>query len=365
MRIAPFQFLALMAVTATLGACTGTESELGSRTSTTDDGAQVTATSAPSSTSTTAPAAATTADGGCGALEAKTVATVDEPELTELSGLVASRRHPGTVWATNDSGDRARLFALDLRPATSGATSGSVGVGAVDIDLDGIDPVDVEDLASDGDRLYVADIGDNDAVRSEIRVYRLAEPDPEGAGTAGGVETFRFRYPDGPRDAEALFVDPVSGDLIIIDKRLTDEEGRLRIGAPAPATVFAASPPFDPDAVTDLEAVGTIDLAALAARSTAAPPPGVTGVPGLSGVVTGADIRSDGALVALRTYRTVWLFPRAQGQTVAEALAGPGCEAATVVEAQGEAVALLDPDTSRFVTIGEGTAPAVNVSADG
>ena len=34
-------------------------------------------------------------------------------ELHELSGIVASRKHPGVFWAHNDSGNPLELFAID------------------------------------------------------------------------------------------------------------------------------------------------------------------------------------------------------------------------------------------------------------
>ena len=39
--------------------------------------------------------------------------------------------------------------------------------------------------------------------------------------TLSDVETFTLQYPDGPRDAETLMVDPLSGDIYIVSKRDT------------------------------------------------------------------------------------------------------------------------------------------------
>ena len=38
---------------------------------------------------------------------------LDDPSLDELSGMAASRRHPGLYYAHNDSGDGARIYVLD------------------------------------------------------------------------------------------------------------------------------------------------------------------------------------------------------------------------------------------------------------
>ncbi len=81
--------------------------------------------------------------------------------------------------------------------------------------------------------VYLGDIGDNVARmgfglgRSEVRVHRVEEPQlPSTRGARqrlSSVETLRFVYPDHAHDAEALFVDPLSGDLFI-----SVEQGRRR-----------------------------------------------------------------------------------------------------------------------------------------
>ena len=38
---------------------------------------------------------------------------VPDVRINEASGLAASRRHPGVLYSHNDSGDQARIFALD------------------------------------------------------------------------------------------------------------------------------------------------------------------------------------------------------------------------------------------------------------
>ena len=38
--------------------------------------------------------------------------TIQNPAIAELSGLAASRRHPDVLYTHNDSGDRARFFAI-------------------------------------------------------------------------------------------------------------------------------------------------------------------------------------------------------------------------------------------------------------
>ena len=55
-------------------------------------------------------------------------------------------------------------------------------------------------------------------------MYRVPEPvvsDVQSPVTTSlsGVAKFTFAYPDGPRDAESMFVDPQTKDIYIVTKR--------------------------------------------------------------------------------------------------------------------------------------------------
>jgi hypothetical protein len=68
----------------------------------------------------------------------------------------------------------------------------------------------------DGSCLYVADIGDDGVKRTDVTVYRVAEPRTSDT-TTKPADALLFRYPDKGHDAEALFVAP-DGTLFIITK---------------------------------------------------------------------------------------------------------------------------------------------------
>ena len=152
-----------------------------------------------------------------GALE---LGTVSDKDLKEISGLAASRRHPGILWVHNDGSNR-RLFAV----RTNGQI---VAVFRLTSKVD-----DLEDIAvgpgpdSPESHLYIGDIGDNDRKRRLIQVLCLPEPElalTENAGSKkpqdlGLSKVFTLRYPDNGHDAEALMVDPASGDLFIVTKQ--------------------------------------------------------------------------------------------------------------------------------------------------
>ena len=126
-----------------------------------------------------------------------TGSAVQLENLREASGLTLSVRTPGILWSFNDSGDPL-IYALD----TTGHLRGTVRVTGAKVK-------NWEAIASahcgQGTCLYVADIGDNKEKRPEITVYRVAEPLPTDSATAP-AERLLARYPDGPHDAEALFV---------------------------------------------------------------------------------------------------------------------------------------------------------------
>ncbi|MFT5584423.1 MAG: hypothetical protein ACI9VR_002008 [Cognaticolwellia sp.] len=239
------------------------------------------------------------------------VGELTDPELTETSGLVQSRLDAGLFWAHNDSGDTPRLFAL----SESGAAQGIV---TLDIEK----AVDWEDMAAGtlgGDPvLVIGDIGDNREKRQDILVHWLPEP-TQTTGVDLPVSTVTLTYPDGARDSEAIFVDPVSGDLILVAKSQESEIYRL----PAPWKDG------------ELEQVGNLVF-------------GDEGLPG-GNRVTGAD--AFGARVILRTYTHLFVFEIPEGGTAIEALAGPACEVSVAAELQGESVALGE---DRYWTISEG-----------
>jgi hypothetical protein len=76
-----------------------------------------------------------------------------DPQLDEISGLAASRRHRGVLWVHDDGGNPERLFAVDLR-----------GQRLATFRLEDVPKTDWEDIAAfelDGRAyLLVADVGD-------------------------------------------------------------------------------------------------------------------------------------------------------------------------------------------------------------
>ncbi|WP_406326381.1 esterase-like activity of phytase family protein [Streptomyces sp. NBC_01617] len=151
--------------------------------------------------------------------------TIEDPRITESSGLAASRAHPGIYWTHNDSDDGPYIYAVDSRTGRTVATITMRGVGA---------PRDVEaiSLGPDGN-LYVGDIGDNlNGSWDHVWIYRFREPKVLKDATVRATQ-FDVKYADGARNAEALMVHPRTGRVYIASK---NEDGGGLYEGPARLT---------------------------------------------------------------------------------------------------------------------------------
>ena len=142
-----------------------------------------------------------------------TVLTIHDPHITESSGLVRSVLHRTVLWTHNDGGRTAEIYGIDPKGRT-----------VAQITLRGINPYDPEALSRGVDdhgkpALFLGDIGDNAARRPNVSVFRVTEPKSLGHHTLRAT-WFRFKYADGPHDAEALLVDPRDGRIWIATKSL-------------------------------------------------------------------------------------------------------------------------------------------------
>ena len=253
----------------------------------------------------------------CGSWEA--VGQLDAPDLGETSGIVISRANPGIMWAHNDSGGQAALYALDLggHLIRRFEVSGPVNNDWEDIALGpGPEP--------GADYVYIGDVGDNLAQRERVQIIRVAEPHVDGPGEPAkldGAATFELRYPDGAQDAEALVIDPQTARPYIITKR---------VSAPR---VYRAATDLDADGVTSLERVVTMAA--------------------VGPLVTAADVTADGLHLALRTYSTVYQFERPANSAFESLFTAAACPIDAYDHGQAEAVA-YSPDGGELYTLSEG-----------
>ena len=206
------------------------------------------------------------------------IGTIKNSSITESSGLVASRSTPGAYWTHNDSGDGPFIYALNAGGASRGVFR-VTGAQAHDWEDISIGPGPDRNKSY----LYIGDIGDNNAARSEIVVYRVAEPQlsvetakltKARPGKTEPADAIRLRYPDGKFDAETLIVHPVSGNIYIVTKvPLVDP------------VVYEAAAPFSLDKVITMRRIGEVRVPSL-----------------FGGVLTGGSISPDGRRVAFCDY---------------------------------------------------------------
>lgn len=157
----------------------------------------------------------------------RVVGTIEENKINESSGLAASQCQTGVLWTHNDSGDKARIFALDAR----GKDLGTFVLKAAKND-------DWEDMAivknENGECfLYVGDIGDNELARGELVIYKIKEPNvsDKSANQMTPIETLKVAYPDGRHNAETLLVHPATGDIYVLTKTLSGAAGVYKLAA--------------------------------------------------------------------------------------------------------------------------------------
>lgn len=248
---------------------------------------------------------------------------VVDPSLDEISGAAVSAQDPDVVWVIEDSGNPSTVTAL----SPAGETLTSLSVSDMNTDWEDLAILRDEDSAT----IFVGDVGGNAVERSELSVLRIVEPDPRGPATAADAEVVTLRLSE-PADAEALLVDPLTGDLVLVTKALT---GRANVLV-APGVADA------PDGSTlDLDHAGELHL-------------------GLLSAVLAGDVAPDGSAVALRTPSRVLWWPRDPARSVAETLGETEpCRLPSLVDPFGEALALTD---TGYVLTGEGENPVMTTA---
>ncbi len=207
----------------------------------------------------------------------RVLALIKSNEITESSGIAASKCQPDVFWTHNDSGGGAFLFAINA----AGERLGTYKVEAAKNN-------DWEDIAAFRDAsgecfLYVGDIGNNERLRSEMTIYKLKEPTVSAADKSSTkknpVETepaqaIKFEYPDIRHDAETLLVHPQTGDIYVLSKSLSHSSGVYKLAAN-----------YDLNETNRLEKVADLSVPA---------------VP--DGFLTGGDIAPDGKRIIICDY---------------------------------------------------------------
>jgi len=246
---------------------------------------------------------------------------LDFSAAEELSGLAASRRNPGVLWSHNDSGDTERVFAMD-------STAQLIGTHTVSANSQ----QDWEDIAvgpgpnPGTSYLYIGSIGGNNG-RHDLHVYRAPEPQVT-AGAApytvplSSAVKLRMHYPGSEEhNSETLLVDPLTSDIYVVTKTYSGQARVYRYPAAQqnPATDYA------------LQFVTTLDIP--------------------TGALTAGDISPNGSEIAIKGYNESYIWRRASGASIAQALQTTACP---IPHGNGEALA-FSANGNSYYTITEGS----------
>lgn len=135
----------------------------------------------------------------------------------ESSGIAASATMPGVFFVVDDATNTDEIVAV----RSDGSLVARIGVAGMS--ARNAEAVSAGPCGSRAGRcLYVGDIGDNNAQRKSISVYRVDEPaltSPPAAPLP--ADRWRYTYPDGPHNAEAMVV-MTDGSLLILTKSAPD-----------------------------------------------------------------------------------------------------------------------------------------------
>lgn len=266
---------------------------------------------------------------------------IREPRLPEISGIAASRRHADVFWVHNDSGYPAEVHAIDVR-----------GRHRATLRIDGVAGRDFEDMATfelDGVAyLLVADTGDNGGLRSEVELVVLAEPERLEDAQVSPAWVQRLRWPDGPRDVEAVAVDAHSRQVLLVSKKRTPPElFVLPLGEAATAQTAQTA-----------QRVGTLQ---------GIEPPSTQELSGnprfgrYRAQITAADLSADGRQLAVLNYRSAYVYTRGASEDWAAAVARSPEPRAFGWLAQAEALAFDRDGRSLWITSERLPAPLIQL----
>lgn len=231
--------------------------------------------------------------------------------IDEASGIADSKANPGYLWVEQDGGNSNDIFLLS-----------DSGIVFKKINIRGSVNRDWEDIAlakgpvAGTNYLYVADIGDNNQVFTQYKIYRFPEP-AAPTDTVWTYDSIRFQYDDGPHDAEAILVDDM-GDIYIITKQSSM------------SSIYRIAFPQNLIAMNTATKVGELHF---------------------NGVVSAA-ISATGDELLIKTYTSVYYCKKTASETIEQALQKEFLTLSYQQEPQGEAIAFKN-NNAGFYTLSE------------
>lgn len=263
-------------------------------------------------------------------------AVVENPAITELSGLAVSRVNKNVLWAIQDSQNPPVIWAIDLQ----GHTLGQIVIdNAPNIDWEDITIARCDTQSAASWCLYVADIGDNLARRGQVRILKIEEPLVAESPLSAPFERHAtaqiipFTYPEGAQDAEALVVSD-SEQAFVFTKRLDATSHLMRVDL------------RQNDRVQVAELLGVLKLGEGAALS------------GLPMAVTAASLWPKGNSLVIRTYFYAFEYLLKTPGDLNSLFSSSFRPVPLAFESQGEAIA-YDPVRNGYWHVSEGAAPTL------
>jgi len=236
--------------------------------------------------------------------------------LKEASGIDLGIVNKQTLWSHNDSGNQAEIYAL-----------GTDGKLLATLTINNTKNRDWEDIAIAKDPhtgksyIYIADIGDNNAKYNSVYIYRVREPliaNNDKIIQSSQVDTIEIQYEDGPRDAEAIFLEPKTGDIYLISKR-EEQVGLCRIAYP-----------FNFQNISTAERICSLPLS----------------------WVTAADLSDNGKLLIIKTYTSIYRYKTKRDDKSIITLSQNFKSLPYITEPQGEAIC-WDAKNKGYFTLSE------------
>ncbi len=250
----------------------------------------------------------------------KKVCKIEDPRLTALSGMVATKKGFVVINDGVPQESGKKVFFLDAECKVIDTTSFS-----------GNGPRDTEDmvLSPDGKTIWIADTGDNSRDRETVGLWSMP------ADGSKQPKIHRLSYPDGVKhDAEALLLNG-DGTPIIISKEVNK-----------PAAIYVATGPLK---TNNTEGVPLRKAGEVTVPPSTTPAAGVVGLG--RGSIDGAAVAPDGSRVVLRTYTDALEFDVTGGDVLA-ALKGKPRVTPLPNEPFGEAIT-YSADGTTFLTVSD------------
>jgi len=254
---------------------------------------------------------------------------IENNELDEISGIVASIKNTGIFWVINDSGGDNAVYAFNRE-----------GEHVAKLYLEGSINRDWEDIAirRSTQEIFVADIGDNNNIYETKYLYRFEEPylnlDEIPIVDTVNAFTISFQYPDGNYDAETLMHNPEFNDLFIVTKRKLGTSGGEDL-------VFRLPYPQSTSETIIAEEAGSITI-----------PSYYNPLDQMYYGATGGEISNIGDEMVIKTYSNAYYWKREPDQIFNDVFTDVPIEIPYIQEPQGEAIC-WDKYGTDYLTVSE------------